>query len=177
MNAGKIKNQTNLVAKAVEFLRNLDNDKELSFTDLIKVSALYNPQQRSSLLENELKNKNNWERISPSENLGDYYDKNKKSFELKTSATNKKNLINIDQIRPWQNVDYYKVIYYDLENPKKSKEYNLTKNQMLEEVKKRGSVSHGTKTANKNNEKIEYSIKLPINNEWDYKYRNLDLVW
>jgi hypothetical protein len=67
-------------------------------------------------------------------------------------------------------VDYYVVLYFDLCNPKNSKAYVLQKEEMLNEVGKIGFPTHGTSTANKENGKIEYSIHLPIVNEWDGRY-------
>ncbi len=171
MKVGEIKKQLSIVIKAVEFLLSLDDEHELSFIDLIKVSALFSPQRRTSILEKHLKALNKW-KVSPAKHdKGDYIDVNGKFFELKTSATNANGVINIDQVRIWQSVDYYVVVYWNLEEPEKSKKYVLTKEQMTEEVEKLGSASHGTKSANKQNQNIEYSIHLSIDNEWDKKYK------
>lgn len=46
---------------------------------------------------------------------------------------------------------------------------------MLDEINKLGNACHGTKEANKENSKIEYSITLSLkNNVWD-KYLNNEL--
>lgn len=170
MKADDLKSELKIATEAAQYLDSLDGELELK--DLIKVSALFSPQRRTSILENELRETNGWEKVKPSLNKGDYLDKDGKYFELKTSATNKNGCINFDQIRPWQQVDYYHCIYWDLENPEKSKAYDLSKQEMLNEVKRLGSASHGTKTANSVNQNIEYSIHLPIENSWDGKYRS-----
>lgn len=146
--------------------------EEVSLFDIITISGcgLFSPQKRTSFLEAKMKDMFSWTKVKPTEDRGDYIDCNDKYFELKCSSTNDNNTINILQIRPWQKVDYYRVVYFDLYEPKNSKAYILTKEQMFTEVKKIGSPTHGTKTANALNENIEYSIHLPLNNEWDKLY-------
>jgi hypothetical protein len=160
--------------KAQELIEeNEDNTiEEISLLDAIIISSsgIFSPQKRISFLEDKLKKMFSWTPINPSDERGDYIDKNCYNFELKCSATNDSNTINILQVRPWQDVDYYRIIYFDLDDPLKSKSYVIPKDDMIDEIKIYGSATHGTKNANKDNKKIEYSFHLPVSNEWDDKY-------
>lgn len=167
----EIKKQNRLQIEAYRLLSTLPEDYIPTLQELIKLSAIYNPQQRTSMFENYLKIKNGWEKIAASDGCGDYRDKDGKIFELKMSSTNSTGNININQIRLWQNVDYYRIIYWDIENPAESKEYVLSEKQIEREVERRGHVCHGTKAANSKNENIEYSIRLKVRNDWDALYR------
>lgn len=157
--------------EAYKLLSSLDDEHEPTLEELVKISAICNPQQRTYMLENYLKDKYGWTKIPASDGCGDYRDRDGKIFELKMSATNTSRKINVNQIRPWQDVDYYRVIYWDLESPKESKEYTLSKLQMQREVERRGCACHGTKAANSENTNIEYSIHLGVKNDWDAIYR------
>ena len=144
----------------------------LGFDDVILVSGFsgFTPQERTSFLEEFMCDEFGWKPVSSRLNRGDYIDANGRYFELKCSASNKNNKIHILQIRPWQKIDYYIVMYFDLDAPDKSKMYVLTHDEMLEEVSHIGKPTHGTKAANAINGNIEYSIHLPIDNKWDGKY-------
>lgn len=166
-----MKKQCQLQLEAYKLLCTLPNDHVPTPQELVRLSAIYNPQQRTSMFEDYLKTKNGWQKVSASDGCGDYKDTDGKFFELKMSSTNSTGKININQIRPWQNVDYYRVVYWDIENPSGSKEYILSKTQMEREVERRGYACHGTKAANRRNENIEYSIRLGVNNDWDALYK------
>ena len=145
---------------------------DIPFFDKVAISAhgIFSPQKRTSFMEDALVDMFHWKKVKASEDKGDYIDCDGKYFELKCSSSNDADTINILQVRPWQEVDYYVVIYFDLDVPSSSKVYVLQKSEMVEEVEKLGHPSHGTSTANQENGKIEYSIHLPIENEWDGKY-------
>lgn len=176
----KIKETKQRILK--QFLRfsrisKLDDDSEIetlpieSFLDVLSFS---NAQFNAPAFERRLQVLHKWKKISPTENRGDFEVPGfVKSVELKTSFSNKANKINIRQIRLWQNCDY--VVTYCDYNEFKHKTYFLTHNQMVEEVAKLGSATHGTKKANKRNLNVEYSITLNINNDWDKKYFRADL--
>ena len=145
---------------------------EITLFDAITMSGsgLFSPQKRTGFLEDKMRSIFSWRKVKATENKGDYIDCDGKYFELKCSSTNDSNTINILQIRPWQDVDYYRIVYFDLDDSSKSKSYILTKSDMLSEIEKNGNAIHGTKDANKSNNKIEYAIHLPIENEWDNLY-------
>lgn len=176
----KIKETKQRILK--QFLRfsrisKLDDDSEIetlpieSFLDVLSFS---NAQFNAPAFERRLQILHKWKKISPTENRGDFEVPGfVKSVELKTSFSNKANKINIRQIRLWQNCDY--VVTYCDYNEFKHKTYFLTHDQMVEEVAKLGSATHGTKEANKRNLNVEYSITLSINNDWDKKYFRADL--
>lgn len=145
-----------------------------SLSDYIMISGdgAFTPQKRTKFLEDKMIEDFSWTPVSSSVGRGDYIDSNGKYFELKCSSSNDSNTINILQIRPWQDIDYYLVIYFDLDDYRKSKAYILSKNDMINEINKLSSSCHGTKIANMRNENVEKSIHLPIDNEWDGKYLN-----
>lgn len=156
---------------------NEDNSiEEISLLNIITISGsgIFSPQKRISFLEDKLKQMFSWTPISPAEERGDYIDNSGHNFELKCSATNDSNTINILQVRIWQDVDYYRIIYFDLDEPLKSKSYIVPKEDMINEIEKYGHATHGTKNANKDNHKIEYGFHLPVINEWDDKYLDPD---
>lgn len=142
----------------------LEDLDEYSFEEIISLSTvLRSAQGRTSLYEKKLASLFNWNKVSASQEQGDYIDVNNEKFELKISSTNQDNSINIDQIRLWQDIDYYLICYVDIEN-KNLLSFKLSKEQMLTETEKFGKACHGTKKANQGNSKIEYSFKIPINN-------------
>jgi hypothetical protein len=149
---------------------------DIPLLDAISISGsgTFSPQKRTGFIEDKMRRLFSWKKVKASEAKGDYIDKDGKYFELKCSSTNDFNLINLLQIRPWQEVDYYRVIYFDLDEPRKSKSYILSKNEMIAEIEKYGAATHGTKNTNKSNGKIEYSIHLPIENEWDKQFLDED---
>lgn len=163
----RMKNAQELIESNID--KNLD---EISIFDAITISGggMFSPQKRTVFLEDRMKHMFSWKTVNPLDERGDYLDTNNKHFELKCSSTNDSNTINVLQLRPWQDVDYYRIIYFDLNDSKKSKSYVLSRDEMLEEIKKYGQPTHGTKNANMVNNKIEYGFHLPIENEWDNKY-------
>lgn len=165
-------------AKNVIFENKNKNLKDIPFCDIITMSGagVFTPQKRTSFLEDKMISLFSWRKVKAKENKGDYIDSNGKFFELKCSATNESQTINILQIRPWQNVDYYRIIFFDLDDSTKSKSYVLTKEEMLNEVSQIGCAIHGTKESNKDNQNIEYAIHLPLLNEWDEKYIDNDFL-
>ena len=149
-----------------------NNDKrlveELDYKTFLSILSFKSAQFNSPCYERRLQLKG-CKKIPPSENKGDFkFPMFEKNIELKMSFSNKENKINIRQIRIWQDCDYI-ICFCDFNNIN-HKCYFLTHEQMMEEVKKRGSATHGTLTANKENKNIEYSITLNIDSDWDLKY-------
>ena len=148
----------------------LDNDErlveELDFDTFLAVLKFNNAQFNALCFERRLVLKG-CEKYLPAENKGDFKFPNcDKNIELKMSFPNKRNKINIRQIRLWQDCDYI-IGFCDYDNHE-HKLYYLTHQQMVKEVTKRGTATHGTLKANENNENIEYSITINVdNNSWE----------
>lgn len=121
-------------------------------------------------------------RISSHENCGDAVDADGHHYEFKNSFTNQKQSLNLRQVRPWQNIDYYYCFYINEEDLEKSVFFELTKQQMEEEVFTYGSPTHGTEEVNKENPVTEWSLTIPVYNDnnsntkrWKERYLSLDL--
>jgi hypothetical protein len=106
------------------------------------------PQSYGALFEKRFIYRNNLVKNHQKDEIGDFYDINKKrNIEYKVSILKvDKKLINIVQIRPQQNVDYiiHAINNLDEFNPTTEKIFYLTKNDMINECKnmKAGSA-HG----------------------------------
>ena len=144
--------------------------------DAFFLSRFIGSQGKASAIEGYLIKKLNGTKVNASDERGDCL-ANSKYIELKTSTSNKNQAINIRQIRPWHNLDYYICSYVDDVDITKSKCYVLTKKEMIEEIKLMGSFTHGTKSSNIENNNREYSITIypysPTNKNtqrWDKKY-------
>jgi len=144
--------------------------------------APFSAQKKAPLGEKFLCHKLNYQRIAASKNMGDAIDQDGTIYEFKNSFTNQNQNLNIRQIRLWQPIDFYYCFYINEKDLDKSIFFELTKDQMIEEVAICGGYTHGTIEANKDNVNREYSITIPIyndNNEktkrWKEKYLSEDL--
>ena len=99
-----------------------------------------------------------------SKDSGDFVDQFGQPHELKASIiTPTNNCLNLVQIRPWQDVDYYCVAIDTRVSPYQEYVFVLSKSQMLEELRLNGATSaHGTALANKNNANIELRMAIEI---------------
>lgn len=120
------------------------------------------PQMKSPLVEKFLCKKMNYQLVPSSFNKGDAKDNNNNYYEFKVSFTNKDEKLNIRQIRPWQNVDFYYCFYINENDIDKSVFFVLTKDERLKEIEKCGSYTHGTKEANESNQNKEISITIDV---------------
>lgn len=150
----------------------------LTAKDFFNLTFFLNAQKKASIIEDYIIKKDNGVKISPTINKGDYC-KDNTFIELKTSTTNQNSNLNMRQIRPWQEVDYYLCSFINELNIEKSKFYLLDKEEMLKEIEICGKAVHGTKKSNKNNKNIEYGISFPVYNHnntttkrWDKNYLN-----
>jgi hypothetical protein len=143
-------------------------DKE----DFFFLMSFFNAQEKANEIEKYLIEEINCKKIKASLDKGDCVSKDGKYIEIKTSTTNKNNFLNIRQIRPWQKVDYYLCSFINERNLAYSCYYFLTKQQMLEEIEKCGSYTHGTKKAARLNTNKEYSISFPV-----YKDNEITKRW
>jgi hypothetical protein len=147
---------------------------ELSLEDFALAMSILNPQSYGNRIDNriadilELMPTNNKDR-------GDKKSFNSEHHELKGSLITCSNLVlNMVQIRPWQNVNY--IIYCfdvrDIDNIN-TQFFYLTKNQMKNEMVRCGSTSaHGTKNANLSNKHKELALRLEIYNSNYFRWIN-----
>ena len=140
------------------------------------------PQMKSPLVEKFLCKKMNYQLVPSSFNKGDAKDNNNNYYEFKVSFTNKDEKLNIRQIRPCQNFDFYYCFYINENDIDKSVFFVLTKDEMLKEIEKCGSYTHGTKEANESNQNKEISITIDVYNikntttkRWYDLYLDVDL--
>ena len=95
-------------------------------------------------------------------------------YESKMSTTNAKRIMNIRQIRLYQQIDYYVCGYIDELDLANSKCFILTKEEMANEVNLHGSFTHGTKTENAIRLNSEYSLSIAIGSammaRWEDEY-------
>jgi hypothetical protein len=163
--------------KDIDFIEEIHNGK-LFFSLISFKTAQYKAPAFERFLQKKLK----WEKISASEDKGDFII-SEAYVELKTSFTNEAMCLNLRQIRLWQNIDYYLCFFIDDKNLfKKNIAFKLTKDQMKEEVSIMGGFTHGTKEANALNENSEYSITLRIKEDnehfkrWKEKYLETNIL-
>lgn len=152
-------------------------------TQLFSLISSYSAQTKAPLAEKFIAKKLHYNMVSASQGQGDFYDPVKGEYiELKVSFSNKGKNLNIRQIRPWQDVESYLLLYIDDFYQKDNVLFRLNKVQMLEEIKNHGSHTHGTHEANKLNRNHEFSITIPIDpkkalyNRWSSSYRDDELL-
>lgn len=136
-----------------------------------------NPQSSGIRIANKISNNL---KLFSSGNLdrGDTKSSSGKYQEIKGSLiTTTNTLLNIVQIRPWQNIDGYIIYCYDVRdtNNVKIKYFYLTKQQMKNEMVKCGTTSaHGTVKANANNTNRELALRLDVDGNnfarWSKEY-------
>ena len=141
-------------------------------------------QSKAPLGEQFLCNLLGYTRVSSHEDRGDAKDSNGYYYEFKNSFTNQAENLNIRQIRPWQDIDFYYCFYINEEDLDKSLFFVLTKDEMIEEISLCGSYTHGTTAANIVNLNNEYSITIPVYNDrnektkrWKEKYLSTELKY
>lgn len=146
---------------------------------VLKAISSLSPQEKAPFVEKFVGKKMDWGIVHSSKGRGDFYDPSEDQYiELKASFTNKKNSLNIRQIRPWQEVDKYACLYIDETSPDDSVFFFLDKKEMMGEIEMHGSHSHGTKVSNLSNINNEFSLTVPISprsdmyNRWLADYSN-----
>ena len=147
-----------LIADKIKWIQaNKDNiltlglNNQIRELDFYKLTSLLSTQSRSSLGEKYFKKKYNYEPVKKNENRGDLK-KDNQYYEYKVSLNDQFNF-RLIQIRIWQECDYiFQFITFE-----EIFTFHLTKEQMK---KCNDNIAHGTKEANKNNEKIEYTMTI-----------------
>ncbi len=138
------------------------------------VSSTYSPQRYGSLMEKAITDRFCFTKVSSKEDCGDYKCQENKFVELKCSVVNSitDRKFNVVQIRPWQNVDHYQILVLD-NTSQNVMAYKLSKEQMLEEAGKHGSVAHGTKSASDENTNIEYRLSITLESKHHKRWNNM----
>lgn len=149
-------------------------DSERRAWDVFRASAVLNAQARGVVAEKVVRAVMGGDRVCSSEDRGDML-LNGRHCEIKSGFSSGK--MNIRQVRPWQDADYV-VIHVNVEDREACRAWRLTHDQMMAEVKKHGSVSHGTAGAVALNANKEYSLTISrgprsaIGTRWDADYRD-----
>lgn len=160
----------------------IGSDKKWGFDknweDFMSGMSFLNPQSYGFRIENRLRNQLDAIRNSVNTNNGDFKDQKGVNYECKTSVLLKSDSkVNLVQIRPWQNADYY-CVFFDMRNNGFTPYcFKLTAEEMKEELSLTGATpAHGTYSANRANKNIEYRFSFGINsddkvfNRWLEKY-------
>ncbi len=139
-------------------------EQVISEQDFYKISSVLSTQSRSPLWENYFIKKHDCERVSKSEDRGDFK-KNGKYYEYKSSGYNQDNSVHILQIRPWQDCDY---IIQSISDDGATTFVLKHAEMIIEMGKLKAYPAHGTRKALVNNENIEYMMTVKRNSaDWD----------
>ena len=154
---------------------------DVPFSDLAKIARFENAQRKGVLYQDYVIAKIGASPVHSSKDRGDY-EKYEKFGEIKISFTNKNDNLNVRQVRTYQNIDEYVVMFVNENYPDRSKVFRLDSEQMKKEVALIGNVMHGTKTAAKGNKNVEHGFHIPIYNpdnksakRWNSTYFSHDL--
>jgi ribosomal protein L23 len=135
-------------------------------------------QSSGSRIQNYIFKSLDWTKIPASLNKGDVKNTIGQYFEVKvTSITTSNTMANIVQIRLWQNVSGYHIFVIDSTKNYQLTHFHLSKNEMKEESKWCAKHAHGTKESNKENNHIEWAIRIPwkkgdkVYDRWMKKYK------
>lgn len=149
------------------------NDSEYGFNenweDFMKRMRILTTQSSGGRMQDYIFKKLGWEKIPSKLNKGDVKNSLGQYFEVKvTTITTSNTTANIVQIRPYQNVSAYHIFVIDSTNKYTLTHFQLSKNEMKEEVRLIGSQAHGTKESVAKNPNVEYAIHF----KWDENDKN-----
>lgn len=161
---------------------NVDEILEIKSLFLLgKISALmFAPQKRSIFLKRWIDNDLGMSPLLPSSNAGNSYSPTtNQNIRVMISFKDKDSLVKFRQIRPWQNIHKYIVVYIDPDNKQNCRVFNIPSDVISMMDAERGAYCHGTAEANRRNERIEksfnYSYKNPVLEK--YRSRSLENRW
>ena len=166
-------NITNNIAKDLKWLDNCD------WEEFILLMSLRNPQSYGAMIQNRIIAQLNGKKVKATLNRGDIFLDNN-YHEIKASIlTPSNNVMNLVQIRPWQDIAGYYCFAFDIRTKNKFDifQYYLSHDQMFEEVKTLGSSAHGTKIVTAENTHNEKAIRINIDNNdsnfmrWNSMYK------
>lgn len=141
--------------------------------DFFAICSIMSAQKKALLIESFITHIFNGVHVPSKDNRGDFC-VNELYYESKMSTTNSANIMNIRQVRLYQDIDFYVCGYINELDLAQSKCFLLTKTQMTNEIMKYGSFSHGTKDENKIRTNSEYSLSIKIGSDmmkrWEDQY-------
>lgn len=164
----------NAAEKAIMNNRDIEKLEDIqSPADFFAICSVLSAQQKALAIEKFVTEIFDGKHVPSKANRGDFR-VGDIFYESKMSTTNARRIMNIRQIRLYQQVDYYVCGYIDELNLEKSKCFILTKDEMSHEVDLHGSFTHGTKTENAIRSNSEYSISIAIGSammaRWEENY-------
>lgn len=140
-----------------------------NWKDFMKRMRILNTQSSGSRMQDYIFRKLGWTRIPSKLNNGDVKNSLGQYFEVKvTTITTSNDTANIVQIRLYQNVSAYHIFVVDAMKDYELIHFQLSKNEMKQEVNLIGSQAHGTKGSVANNQNVEYAIHF----KWDKNDKN-----
>lgn len=150
----------------------------------MKKMRLLNSQSSGAKYQNRIFESLGWEVVSQKLGKGDVKNSLNQHFEVKASVITTSNpLVNMVQIRPWQDIAGHYIFVIDSFNNYHVTTFYLSKAEMKEEIKLCGQYSHGTTQINEGNQHREYSIRFnwvkkdEIYKRWQkYKQTDVDIA-
>lgn len=167
-----------------EVVRDISNNQEdllnCNWETFINVVSITSPQRYGGLIEKRLVKELKLIKKKSSEDSGDFTDAFGDHYEFKSSIIKKDgDKINLVQIRPWQNTNYYIVAIRFWQGLTYCFAFKLSHEQMMKElVECKATAAHGTKKAILNNENVEYRFSIkPLKKDenfrrWIQNYRS-----
>ena len=145
---------------------------EISERDFYRITSVLAPQSRSPLWKDYFIKANEGRKVKPADNRGNF-EKNGTYYGYKVSGFNEGNVVNIVQIRLWQNCDY--VIQSISDNGAVT--FILDREEMKREtVIVPATAAHGTRMVTSQSQHVELRMTFGRNsdvwNRWRNQYAN-----
>jgi hypothetical protein len=166
-------NNTQILSKDDKWMSKCD------WEEFILLMSLKTPQSYGSLIQNRIIKQLKGEKVKASLNKGDILI-NKNYCEIKSSIlTHSNNVLNLVQIRPWQELSGYFCFAFDIRYTRifNIHQYFLTHGQMMQELSILGQSAHGTKVVTAKNTHNEKAIRINVSNDdsnfkrWEHSYK------
>ena len=167
-----------------EAVDNLEYGFDENWKNFMKRMRILTSQSSGARMQNYIFKAFGWTKIPANLNKGDVKNSLGQYYEVKaTTITTSNKSANIVQIRLWQNVSGYHIFVIDSTNDYKLTHFQLSKNEMKQEVEACASQAHGTKEINQANHHVEWAIRVPwkkgdkVYDRWMNRYKqdtNLD---
>lgn len=158
---------------AIKYNNEYNFDDIASAKDFFAICFILSAQMKAISIEKFVTRALGGEHVPATANRGDFRI-NDVYYESKMSTTNAASILNIRQVRLYQNVDFYVCGYIDELELKNSHCFILSKQEMADEIERYGSFSHGTKNENKIRTNSEYSLSVKIGSDmmkrWEKQY-------
>lgn len=149
-----------------EAQKDLEYGFNLDWDFFMKTMRILTTQSSGIRMQNYIFKRLGWAKVPSKLNKGDVKNSLGQYFEVKVSTiTTSNKTANIVQIRLYQKISAYHIFVIDSTRNYILTHFNLSKNEMKEEVRLIGAQAHGTKGAVVNNKNIEYAIHF----NWDEK--------